>query len=174
MSRLKLNENKKNDLLWLILHCAVRVRYSLKSWGYIDNDKCAVCDRIENIEHCFVASPRVVKVWDYLSAHLSHFLNSPFIVSAPSVFYPLSDSQPSPCSPLSNFLIVTILYWIWTSCNLATFCNSTLGSQQIIDLIKHDIKSRIRCAKADSVRNFWSLQSVFFSVHNNNSITFLL
>ena len=103
-SRLKLNENKKNDLLWLILHHAVSVRYSLKSWGYIDNDKCAVCGGIENIEHCFLACPRVVKVWDYFSAHLSRFLNSPFVVSAPSVFYPLSDSQPlfSPFE-LSNF-----------------------------------------------------------------------
>lgn len=42
-SRLKLSENKNNDLLWLILHRAVRVRYSLKSWGYIGNDRCAIC-----------------------------------------------------------------------------------------------------------------------------------
>ena len=40
-SRLKIIENKKNDLLWLLLHRVVRVRYNLKNWGYIDSDKCA-------------------------------------------------------------------------------------------------------------------------------------
>ena len=43
-SRLELNENKKNDLLWLILHRALKGRYALKTWRYIDNDKCALCD----------------------------------------------------------------------------------------------------------------------------------
>ena len=173
-SRLKLNENKKNDLLWLILHRAVRVRYSLKVWGYIDNDKCAVCGRIENIEHCFLTCPRVVKVWGHFSTHLSRFLNTPFVVSAPTVFYPLSDFQSLPCTSLSNFLIVTILYWIWTSRNLATFRNSVQASQQIIDLIKHDVRSRVLCATADAVKNLWSLQSIFCSVDDNNSITFHL
>ena len=32
-SRLKLIENKKNDLLWLLIHRAIRVRYALMSWG---------------------------------------------------------------------------------------------------------------------------------------------
>ena len=53
-SRFKLCENKKSDNLWLILHRAVRVRYSLKSWGYISNDNCAVCDHVKTIEHCFL------------------------------------------------------------------------------------------------------------------------
>ena len=79
-----------------------------------------------------------------------------------------------PCSPLSNFLIVTILYWIWTSRNLSTFHNSTQNSRQIIDLIKNDVKSRIRCATADSIRNFGSFRLVFCSVDSDNNITFLL
>ena len=167
-SRLNLNENKKNDLLWLILHRAVRVRYSLKSWGYINNDKCAVCNRVENIEHCFLACPRVVRVWHYFSAPLSR------VVSIPSVFYPLSDFQHSHPSSLSNFLIATILYWIWSSRNLATFRNSLLSSQSIIDLIKNDVKSRITCATDDSVRNFWSFRSAFCSVDDDDSIIFHL
>ena len=156
-SRLKLNENKKNDLLWLIVHRAVCVRYSPKSWGYINNDKCAVCNRIENIEHCFLPCPRVVRVWDHFSTPLSPVLDSSFVVSIPFVFYPLSDSQPSSFSSLSNFLIVTILYWVWVSWNLATFQNSKLTSQDIINLVKNDVKSRISCASDDSVRNFCSL-----------------
>lgn len=46
-SRFKLVENRKNDLLWLLIHRVIRVRYALKSWGYIDNDKCAICNRVE-------------------------------------------------------------------------------------------------------------------------------
>ena len=70
-SRLEIIENKKNDLLWLILHRAIRVRYALRTWGYIDTDKCAVCSQVETIEHCFLNCPRVRKVWDHFSRPLS-------------------------------------------------------------------------------------------------------
>ena len=110
----------------------------------------------------------------FFSTCLSRLLNSSFVVSTPSVFFPLSNFQSSPALSLSNFLIVTILYWVWTARNLATFSNSTLGIQQVIDLFKHDIRSRIRCATLYSVRNIWSLQSVFCSIDDNDNITFLL
>ena len=45
-SRLKIIESKKNDFIWLLIHCAVQVRYALKSWGYIDSDICASCSRV--------------------------------------------------------------------------------------------------------------------------------
>ena len=118
-SRLKLNENKKNDLLWLILHRAVRVRYSL-----IRTDRCAICGRIENIEHCFLACPRVVRVWNYFSPLLSRLSDSTFVVSIPSVFHPLSDDQVSPLFSLFTYFLATILYWIWLARNSATFRNS--------------------------------------------------
>ena len=173
-SRLKLIENKKNDLLWLILHRAVRVRYSLKSWGYINNDKCAVCNRVENIEHCFLACPRIVRVWDHFSAPLSRVLDSTFVVSIPAVFYPLSDVQSTPTFSLFCYLVATILYWTWISRNLATFRNSSLSSRDIINLIKNDVKSRIICASDDAVRNFWSLRSAFCSIDDDGSIAFHL
>ena len=122
-SRLKFNENKKNDLLRLILHRAVRVQYSLKSWGYIRTDRCAICGRIENIEHCFLACPRVVRVWNYFSALLSCLSDSTFVVSIPSVFYPMSDDQLSLLSSLFNYFVATILYWVWLARNSATFRN---------------------------------------------------
>lgn len=168
-SRLKLNENKKNDLLWLILHRAVRVRYSLKAWGYIQNDKCAICNRPETIEHCFLQCPRAVKVWNRLSSTLSKFTSEPFSVSVPSVFYPLSSTQ---SSPLLHFLVVTILYWIWHARNLATFRNSCLTSEKIVGLVVRDIKIRIRCAARDAVRNFWSQDSILCSVDENDTISF--
>lgn len=87
-SHFKLCENKKNDILWLILHRAVRVRYSLKSWGYINNDKCAVCDRVETIEHCFLECRRVVRVWSHFSLFISSLAGSPFSVSVSDIFSP--------------------------------------------------------------------------------------
>lgn len=172
-SRLKLNENKKNDLLWLILHRAVRVRYSLKNWGYINNDKCAVCNRVETIEHCFLECPRATGVWSHFSSVLSRLSVATFTVSVSSVFYPLSDCQ-SPSSSLLHFLIVTCLFWIWHARNLATFRNSRLSTQNIVDLIVMDIKLRIRCARADAVRNFWSMDSVLCSIDDSHNITFVI
>lgn len=36
-------ENFKNDLLWLVILRAVKVRDSRKKWGYINSDRCAFC-----------------------------------------------------------------------------------------------------------------------------------
>ena len=62
-SRFKLIENSKSDLIWLFLHRVIRVRDSLKTWGHINNDKCALCGRVENIEHCLLTCPRATLVW---------------------------------------------------------------------------------------------------------------
>ena len=79
--------------------------------------------RIENIEHCFLACPRVVRVWNYFSALLSCLSDSTFVVSIPSVFYPMSDDQLSLLSSLFNYFVATILYWVWLARNSATFRN---------------------------------------------------
>ena len=99
-SRFKLVENRKNDLIWLLIHRAIRVRYSLKVWGYIVNDKCAICNRIETIEHCFLECPRVVKLWDHFSPVLSIVIDSPFSLS------PIC---------LLSFFSFLILYWHYAS-----------------------------------------------------------
>ena len=67
----------------------------LKIWGYIDIDKCAICNRVETIEHCFLECPRVVKLWDHFSPILSILRDSPFFISPESVYYPLSHVQSS-------------------------------------------------------------------------------
>ena len=103
-SRFKIIENKKNDLLWLLLHRVVRVRYSLKNWGYIDFDKCASCSRVETAKRCFIECPRVVWVWDFLTPFLSRLLGSPFSLSFSSVLFPLCVSVLTPITfvPLSS------------------------------------------------------------------------
>ena len=59
VSPLKMIENNKNDLLWLIIQYAICVRYAFKVWGFeIKSDKCAFGSRVETIGHCFYFCPR--------------------------------------------------------------------------------------------------------------------
>lgn len=118
--------------------------------------------------------PRIRKVWKYFPSTPSRLSCSPFVVSTSSVFYPFSIAPTSVYSSCSSFLIATIIFWIWSSRNFATFHNSTLTPKQIITLIRNDVASHIRCATEDSVKNFWSLLSVFCSVNDDHTITFHL
>ena len=88
-SRLKLIENRKNDLIWLIIHRVVRTRSNLMNWGYIGMNKCSLCTRTETIEHCFLECPRVRTVWKLLAPILSRFPRTSFTISPLSVFYSL-------------------------------------------------------------------------------------
>ena len=171
-SRFKLVENRKNDLIWLLIHCVVRVRYALKSWGYIDNDKCAICCRVETLEHCFLECPRVVKLWRHFSPVFSALLDSPFCASPKSVYYPFSCVQSSTGVMISNYLLATILYWVWLARNRATFRNSPISSSKMIGLIKNDIRVRICGDHLDSVRNFWSFRNALCSIDINDKIAF--
>ena len=173
-SRLKIIENKKNDLIWLLIHSAVRVRYNLKSWGYIDSDGCAMCHRIETMQHCFVNCPRVKMVWDFFTPHLSRLLGSPFSLSFSSVLFPFSSLHSSPSLSLFYYLISTILFHIWHARNSATFRNRRLPSCAIVNTIIKDIQLRIRCDPLDRVRYFWSVNSVFCEVSANDKISFLI
>ena len=83
-SRFKLVENRKNDLVCLFIHRVIRVRYALMSRDYIDNDKCAICNYIETIEHCFLKCLRVIKLWEHFSVFRT-MLDFPFFASSESV-----------------------------------------------------------------------------------------
>ena len=172
-SRLKLIENKKTDLLWLIIHRAIKVRYALKTWGYkLKSDKCALCSQVETIEHCFLFSPRVRAVWNCFTPYLSCLSTSPFSVNSSCIFFPVSSCASSPSFSLYCYLIATILFWIWQTRNLATFRNSVLNVNQIVNLIKKDISCRILCAKQDEKENFWSTSNVLCKISDANSISF--
>ena len=166
-------ENKKTDLLWLIVHRAIKVRYALKTWGYkLKSDKCALCSQVETIEHCFLFSPRVRVVWNYFTPYLSHLSTSPFPVNSSCIFFPFLSRASLPSFSLYCYLITTILFWIWQTRNLATFRNSVLNVNQIVNLIKKDISCRILCAKQDEKENFWSTSNVLCKISDANSISF--
>ena len=170
-SRLKLVENRKNDLIWLLIHRAIGVCYALKTCGYIDNNRCAVCNRIETIEHCFLECPRVVKLWDYFSPLLSLLLGSQFFFTPTTVYYPFSCAQSSTGVIFVNYLMATILYWVWLARNRATFRNSVLDSKKIIDLVKNGVRVRISSDCLDSARNFWSYRNVLCSVSSDDQVS---
>ena len=152
-SRLKLIENRKNDLIWFLIHRVVRVRSNLKNWGYIRTNRCSMCPRVETIEHCFLDCPRTRVVWKFFTPILSRLSSSRFSLSPSSVFYFISDAS---FHPLYRYLLATILYWIWNARNLATFRNSVLPSRKIIDLITRDIHLRIRGAPLDTVKKLYN------------------
>jgi len=172
-SRLKLIENKKTDLLWLTIHCAIKVRYALKTWGYkVKSDKCALCSQVETIEHCFLFCPCMRAVWNYFTPYLSRLSNSSFSVNSSCIFFPFSPPASSPSFSLYCYLIATILFWIWQTRNLATFRISVLNVNQIINLIKKDISCRILCAKQDEKQNFWSPGNILCKISDAHSISF--
>ena len=80
-SRLKQIDKCKNDLLWLIIHRAVLVRENLNSWHYIGENRCALCSRVESIEHCFLWCHQASLVWRFFTPFLTRLLGSPFSVS---------------------------------------------------------------------------------------------
>ena len=171
-SRFKLIENKENDLLWLLLPNAMRTRCNLKAWGYIDSDRCAVCSRIETNQHCFVDCFCACEVWNFFAPFLSRLQSSPYIPSFKSILFPLANFPDSRLS-VYHYFLASILFFIWQSCNLATFRNRTLSSRNIVNLILKDIRTRVLGESISPVKEIWSVNNVTCSV-NRDSIVFHL
>ena len=155
--------NRKNDLAWLITLHAVKVRDSLRNWGYIPSSRCASCPRIKTIDHCFLNCPRAKSV--------SALLSLPFVPNCASVFlYQFSCRQPKNLH-LLLFVIMTILYGIWKFRNKATFHNGKENLRAIIRYINQDIKKRIFLDKhrlsPTVFRDLWSQALVSFRDNNN-------
>lgn len=129
-----LTENFKSDLLWFITLRGVKVRDSLKNWGYIASDQCAVCNRKETIDHCFLNCVRVKRVWSYFTPPLSSLLRSPFRPYVPSVFSFRWSSNHRKKNAIAVFLIKSILYAIWIFRNRATFHNGRTHIERSLDM----------------------------------------
>lgn len=139
-----LTENFKNDLSWLITLRAVKVRDSLKNWGYIDSNRCAVCQRKETIDHCFLNCRRAKNVWAHFAASLSALVGGPFLASILTVFFFRWQSGDRRRDRIAIYLVKSILYAIWAFRNKATFYNGNESSRAIIKYALHDVHSRIR------------------------------
>ena len=101
-------ENFKNDLLWLIILHVVKVRNSLKNWGYIDSDRCAWYSRKETIDHCFLNCARAKAVWSHFSPVLSSLLGVAFLPNCLFVFFFQWPHMGAKNARLARFSIKTI------------------------------------------------------------------
>ena len=139
-------ENFKSDLSWLITLKAVKVRESLRNWGYIPSDRCASCPRRETIDHCFLNCSRVKLVWAFFVPLLSALLTPPvpFVPNCVSVFVFRFPSCVSRDRAIIIYLIKSILYSIWKFRNKATFHNGKESDRAIIRYIIQDVTNRIK------------------------------
>ena len=136
-------ENFKNDLAWLITLRAVKVRDSLRNWGYIESSRCASCPRAETTDHCFLNCRRVRPVWLFFLPLLSSLLGFTFVPNCAFVFLYQFPFTRQKNSRLLLFFIKSILYGIWKFRNKATFHNGKEDSRAIIRYIRQDAKKRI-------------------------------
>ena len=141
--RKNFTENYNNDLAWLITLRAVKVRDSLRNWGYISSSWCASCSRAETIDHFFLNCWRAKSVWARFIPLLSPFLSFPFIPNCAFVFLFQFPRPQWRNFRLLLFVIKTILYGILKFRNKAVFHNGKESPNAIIRYLEHDIKKRI-------------------------------
>ena len=108
----------------------------------------------------------------YFTPCLSRLFSSSFSVNSSCIFFPFLSHASSPSFSLYCYVIATVLFWIWQTRNLATFRNSVLNVNQIVNLIKKDISCRILGAKQDEKENFWSTGSILCKISDTRSISF--
>jgi len=142
--RQRTSENKKNDLLWAIVHRGIKVRERLYEWQVTQVRHCASCDKVETISHCFLECSRVRKVWRAFAPLIQAMIGS-FKPDVQSVFL-LTFIEPKEAKfcTQASYIIKTILYWIWHARNHATFNNEIETHHDIIKYIKKDIEFRIQ------------------------------
>jgi len=137
-------ENFKNDIAWLITLRGIKIRDSLKSWGYITTDSCAYCQRKETIDHCFLNCPRAKRVWSAFGPTLSALLKISFVANVKTVFFYLWASTGPMRNHRALYIIKTILYGLWTFRNKATFHNGTESPRAVVRYITQDINTRLQ------------------------------
>ena len=158
-------DNRINDLFWLITLRAVKIRDSLHKWGYIKSDKCAVCDKKETIDHCFLNCPRAKRVWAHFRPLLSTLLGFNFLVNLLSIFF-FRFHCTAKKDLIARFIIKYVVYSIWSFRNKSTFHNGREEASAIIKFALHSIKGRIkldfhRLPREDFCRS-WGDPSVCF------------
>ena len=139
-----LSENFKNDLIWAITLRAVKVRDSLKRWGYIDSDRCAFCNAKETIDHCFLNCSRVKRVWVRFAPVLSLLTQTSFRASVATAFFFRWSSNHRKRNAVARFVIKSVLYAIWIFRNASTFRNRSDESSAIIRYAVQDIIGRVK------------------------------
>lgn len=150
------------------------MRESLRNWGYIDNPLCLSCLRVESIDHCFRACPRVNAVWVFFLPWLSLLLPQPFPLCGASIFFFQLSFRNDKSRRLILFVVKSILYGIWRFRNKAVFHNGKEDSRAIIKYIVFDIKNKIRLDhhrfSPNKFRSMWCHPALCDFHHDDNLI----
>ena len=168
------SDNRANDLFWLITLRGVKVRDSLKNWGYIASDRCGSCNRKETIDHCFLNCVRAKRVWTRFAPTLSAVIGSVFVTSLLSVFFFSLALGSAKKLCIARFLIKSVTLSIWVFRNKSTFHNGCDEAGAIIKFALHSIKGRVRLdftrLSREQFQARWA--SPGFCEVRNNSVVF--
>ena len=133
-----------NDLFWLIALRGTKVRDSLRNWGYISSDRCAVCTRKETIDHCFVNCARAKRVWSHFRPILSLLTGYALPINLATIFFFWFPNSSVKKAFIARFIIKNVLFSIWIFCNKSTFHNGNEDHRAIIKFALHSIKGRVK------------------------------
>ena len=154
---------------------AVKVRDSLRNWGYIASSRCASCPRVETIDHCFLNCHCAKNVWRFFLPLLSSLLGHPFFPNCAFVFFYQFQVPQQKKMSLLLFFIETILYAIWKFRNKAAFHHGKEDSRAIIRYIRFNIKNRILIDKhrlsPTTFRDLWTHPSIC-SLREHDNLVF--
>ena len=142
-------ENFKNDLAWLITLRAVKVRHSLRNWGYIASARCASCPRVETIDHCFLHCGRVKSVWIHFIPLLSAILTCPFLPTCAYVFFYQFPDPGQKNRRLLLFVLKSILYAIWRFRKKATFIRVRRSPEVSLGLFQETLEIGLKVTGID-------------------------
>ena len=134
--------NINNDLSFLILHRALKVRNLLRHWGHKQvKDECPHCKRSETLVHCFLECPLAREVWNRVSPTLASILGQPFQANPITVFL-LSFPKQGHQTHRALFVIKTTLAIIWQHRNGAAFRNTPFDVNTVVLRIQKFVKTR--------------------------------
>ena len=156
-----LSENLVSEIRWRIVHRVVKVRDNLKTWGFnVTSDRCAVCNKCETIEHCFLKCSRVKKAWGWVM-RIVHKWSREFEINEKCVFLSLFEGVRK---DLVLFVVDCMLSVVWYLRNSATFRNSVCTYVDIVRKCKSELIFRLKVESSslsdESFRKRWDCNSV--------------
>ena len=116
---------------------------TLFNWGYMSSYKCAMCDRRETIDHCFLNCFRVKRVWAHFRPVLSALLGFDFLINVCTVFF-FCFSCDARKFRIASFVIKSVVYSVWTFRNKSLFHNGREEASALIKYAPLSIKGRVK------------------------------
>ena len=136
-----------SEVRWRAIHRVTKVRENLKTWGCnVTSDRCAVCGRVESIEHCFLECKRVKRAWGWVMSFVSKAAPRGFAIDCRNVLLCLFD-RGRPVDRVIVFVVETMLSVIWMFRNRATFDNAVCSHVDLIRKCMSDVRIRVAVDK---------------------------